>query len=124
MYGKWKVTDVIRPEKKTKTKQKTKQNKTKQKKTSPKHFFSKISLRHQIIARRTEEIQIFKEIWRVKLLISNFIFCALAIDESTDAREMARLAIFIRSIDNDSIITEKCFCWCSFFCCCSIKAYN
>mgnify|MGYP001852198167 CR=1 FL=1 len=46
-----------------------------------------------------------KEAWRVKLLISNSF--ALAIVKSTDATEMAQLAILIRGIDNGHNVTEE-----------------
>ena len=38
---------------------------------------------------------------------ANLKFYALAIDESTDATDMARLALFTRATDNKYNVTEK-----------------
>ena len=38
---------------------------------------------------------------------ANFKFYALAMDDSTDATDMAQLAIFIRGIDDEYKVTEE-----------------
>ncbi|XP_075053814.1 general transcription factor II-I repeat domain-containing protein 2-like [Mixophyes fleayi] len=68
--------------------------------------FSKISLSHQTIARRIDDIG--KSIEKVlKSRAAIFKFYAMAIDESTDATDTAQLAIFIRGIDDEYNITEE-----------------
>lgn len=63
-----------------------------------KEDISKISLSCQNVARRIGEIG--KCIKRGRKT-ANFKFCALALDESTDATHVAQLAIFIRGIDDE-----------------------
>lgn len=68
--------------------------------------FSKISLSHQTIARRVEEIG--KSVEKaLKSRATHFKFYALAIDESTDSTDTAQVAIFIRGVDNEYNITEE-----------------
>ncbi|XP_063814316.1 general transcription factor II-I repeat domain-containing protein 2-like [Pseudophryne corroboree] len=68
--------------------------------------FSKISLSHQTVARRIEDIR--KSIEKVvKSRAAHFKFYAMAIDESTDATDTAQLAIFIRGIDDKYNIIEE-----------------
>jgi len=67
--------------------------------------FSKISLSHWSVARRTEEAG--KSIERnLESKAANFNFFALAIDESTDATDTAQLAVFITGTDNEHNVTE------------------
>ncbi|XP_041419118.1 general transcription factor II-I repeat domain-containing protein 2-like [Xenopus laevis] len=67
---------------------------------------SKISLSHQTIARRTEDIG--KSVERcLKSKAAKFKYYALAVDESTDATDTAQLAIFMRGIDNEYNVTEE-----------------
>lgn len=68
--------------------------------------FLKISLSHQTIARRIEEIGKSLEDSLLKKA-AKFKFFALAIDESTDATDTAQLAIFIRGVDEEYSITEE-----------------
>lgn len=68
--------------------------------------FSKISLSHQTIARRVDEIGKSVE-KKLVSRVTNFKFYALAIDESTDSTDTAQVAIFIRGIDNEYNITEE-----------------
>lgn len=61
---------------------------------------------HQTVARQTEETgKSNKRSFESKA--ANFKFCALVIDECTDAADMTQLAIFIRDIDNEDNITES-----------------
>ena len=67
---------------------------------------SQISLSHQTIARQIEETG--KSIKRsLESKAANFKFYALAMDNSTDATDMAQLAIFIRGIDQMNIMSLK-----------------
>ena len=67
---------------------------------------SKISLSHQTIATRTEETG--KSIQRtLESKAANFKLHASGMGDSTDATDMAQLAIFIRGIDDKYDITEE-----------------
>jgi len=72
-----------------------------QKKCGKKEEFSKLSLSHQTITRRIDEIGKYIE-EELETRAANFKFYALAIDESTDFTDTAQLAIFIRGIDAQS----------------------
>ena len=60
---------------------------------------------HQTADRWSEEIgkSIKKDL---ESKAANFKFCSLVIDETTDAADMALLAIFVRDIDNKYNIAE------------------
>ena len=60
----------------------------------------------QTIARWTEETGKYIE-RTLESKAANLKFYALAIDESTDATDMARLALFTRATDNKYNVTEK-----------------
>ena len=60
----------------------------------------------QTIARWTEETGKYIE-RTLESKAANFKFYALAIDESTDATDMAQLALFTRATDNKYNVTEK-----------------
>ena len=66
---------------------------------------SKISLSHQTIARQIEETGKSIKVLRVKLLILDFTL--LAMNDSTDATDMAQTAIFISGIDDEYNVTEE-----------------
>lgn len=68
--------------------------------------FLKTSLIHQTIARRTEEMG--KTVKRsLERKAANFEFCALVIDESTDATDVAQLVTFTGDTANKYSITEE-----------------
>ena len=80
------VADVICPEKK--------------------ETFVKISLSRQTITRRVEELGNSIE----ETLIAKtrkFLSYSLALDESTDVRSTAQLALFVRGVDDDFEVTEE-----------------
>ncbi|XP_023228312.1 general transcription factor II-I repeat domain-containing protein 2-like [Centruroides sculpturatus] len=68
--------------------------------------FSKISLSRQTITRRVDDIGKHIED-NLKSGASEFIFYALALDESTDIADIAQLAIFIRGVDIHFKKTEE-----------------
>ena len=71
-----------------------------------KETFAKISLSRQTIARRVEELgNSIEESLMAKA--RNFSSYSLALDESTDIRSTAQLAIFIRGVDDYFEITEE-----------------
>ncbi|XP_043931709.1 general transcription factor II-I repeat domain-containing protein 2-like isoform X2 [Protopterus annectens] len=80
------VADIICPEKKS--------------------DFSKISLSHQTIARRVEDISKYTEN-TLESRCATFKFYSIALDKSTDVTDTAQLAIFIRGVDKDFGITEE-----------------
>ena len=71
-----------------------------------KETFAKISLSRQTIARRVEELGNSTE-ESLMAKARNFSSYSLALDESTDIRSTAQLAIFIRGVDNYFEITEE-----------------
>ncbi|VEN48298.1 unnamed protein product [Callosobruchus maculatus] len=68
--------------------------------------FSNISLSRQTIARRVDDIGKHIED-NLKNRASEFIFYALALDESTDMTDTAQIAIFIRGVDAHFNKTEE-----------------
>jgi hypothetical protein len=60
--------------------------------------FSKISLSHQTITRHVDDIGKHVED-HLKSRASEFIFYAVALDESRDMADTAQVAIFIRGVD-------------------------
>ena len=68
--------------------------------------FAKLSLSRQTVARRIEELASNVE-RTLKYRATNFQFYSLALDESGDASDTAQLAIFLRGVDKDFIITEE-----------------
>ncbi|XP_023227897.1 general transcription factor II-I repeat domain-containing protein 2A-like [Centruroides sculpturatus] len=67
---------------------------------------SKISLSHQTIARRIDDLGKYIES-NLKSKACGFIFYSLAMDESTDATDTAQLAVFIRGINDEYSVTEE-----------------
>lgn len=68
--------------------------------------FSKISLSHQTISRRIDDIGKSIEN-KLEEKVRSFKYYSLAIDESTDVMDTAQVAIFIRGIDNEFNISEE-----------------
>lgn len=68
--------------------------------------FAKLSLSRQTVARCVEELASNVE-RTLKYRATNFQFYSLALDESGDASDTAQLAIFLRGVDKDFIITEE-----------------
>ena len=66
-----------------------------------------ISLSRRTVTRRIDELATNIETV-LKELASKFKYFSLAIDESTDVANTAQLAVFVRGIDDDFNITEKC----------------
>lgn len=71
-----------------------------------KSAFSDISLSHQTIARRIEGIGEDLQS-QLKFSVQNCCYFALALDESTDVRDIAQLLIFIRAIDTNFNLIEE-----------------
>ncbi|XP_067123968.1 general transcription factor II-I repeat domain-containing protein 2-like [Centruroides vittatus] len=67
---------------------------------------SKISLSHQTIARRIDDLGKYIES-DLKSKACGFTFYFLAMDESTDATDTAQFAIFIRGINDEYSVTEE-----------------
>ncbi|XP_023027985.2 general transcription factor II-I repeat domain-containing protein 2-like [Leptinotarsa decemlineata] len=73
---------------------------------SQKQLFSKISLSGVTVARRVEELA--NDIERsLKERVSQFVYYSIALDESTDITDTAQLAVFIRGIDVNFVVTEE-----------------
>jgi len=69
--------------------------------------FSKISLSHQTISRRIDDIGKSIEN-KLEEKVRSFKYYSLAIDESTDVMDTVQeVAIFIRGIDNEFNISEE-----------------
>lgn len=68
--------------------------------------FSKISLSHQTISRRIDDIGKSIEN-KLEEKVRSFKYYSLAIDESTDVMDTAQVAIFVRGIDNEFNISEE-----------------
>lgn len=68
--------------------------------------FSNVSLSRQTVARRIEDLSANLN-QQVKDKAKAFEFYSIACDESTDARDTAQLAIFLRGVDIDFAITEE-----------------
>lgn len=66
-----------------------------------------ISLSRQTVTRRIMDIgnDVFNQLQRE---IKRFRFFSLAMDESNDVTDTAQLLIFVRGMDDDFIVTEKC----------------
>ena len=77
-----------------------------QKKCGKKEEFSKLSLSHQTITRRIDEIgkSIEEEL---ESRAAHFKFYSFAIDESTDSTDTAQSATFIRGIDEKCKISQR-----------------
>ena len=73
---------------------------------SQKQLFSKVSLSGVTVARRIEELATDLEN-SLKERASKFVYYSVALDESTDITDTAQLAMFIRGIDNNFVITEE-----------------
>ena len=69
-------------------------------------LFSKISLSRQTITRRIEDLAENIEN-ALKKATSDFVFYSVAFDESTDMSDTAQLAIFIRGVDSNFVVTEE-----------------
>jgi hypothetical protein len=71
-----------------------------------KHLFANISLSSRTVTRRVEEMSA-----DVKLSLEQrartFIYYSVALDESTDVSDTAQLAVFLRGVDNNLIVTEE-----------------
>lgn len=68
--------------------------------------FTEISLSHQTVARRINDIS--TEICATLNTVSkHFVHFSLALDETTDIKNTAQLAIFIRGVDSEMNITEE-----------------
>jgi hypothetical protein len=73
---------------------------------SQKRLFTKVSLSGVTVARRIEGLA--EDIENtLKDCASKFVFCSVALDETTDITDTAQLAIVIRGIDDDFKITEE-----------------
>lgn len=73
---------------------------------SQKQLFSKISLSGVTVARRVEELA--GDIERsLKERVSQFVYYSVALDESTDLTDTAQLAMFIRGVDVNFVVTEE-----------------
>ncbi|XP_055371840.1 general transcription factor II-I repeat domain-containing protein 2-like [Condylostylus longicornis] len=69
-------------------------------------LFTQISLSHQTVARRINDIS--TEICATLCLFSkNFVYFSLALNEATDIKDTAQLAIFIRGVDRQMNVTEE-----------------
>lgn len=71
-----------------------------------KSSFQAVSLSRSTVTRRIEDLS--QDI-KISLCdrVSSFVFYSLALDESTDARDTAQLAIFVRGINDNFDITEE-----------------
>ena len=69
-------------------------------------ILNNISLSRQTITRRTCDIADDLSLSLTEK-IKAFQYYSIAIDESTDISQTAQLAIFIRGIDNDFLVTEE-----------------
>ena len=68
--------------------------------------FEKISLSRRTIARRIDELA--GDICdTLKDKVKNFVSWSFAIDESTDVKDRAQLAIFIKGVDKELNKTEE-----------------
>lgn len=71
-----------------------------------KPLYSKISLSGVTVARRIEDLA--GDIERVFLeRASQFVYYSVALDESTDITDTAQLAVFIRGVDRNFVVTEE-----------------
>jgi hypothetical protein len=68
--------------------------------------FSKISLSHQTVSRRIDDIGKSIEN-KLEEKVRSFKYYSLAIEESTDVMDTAQVAIFVRGIDSEFNITEE-----------------
>ena len=68
--------------------------------------FAAISLSRQTITRRTEQISTDLQT-QLRMKVDEFECCSIALDESTDNRDTAQLAIFIRGVDKSLQVTEE-----------------
>ncbi|XP_074039888.1 general transcription factor II-I repeat domain-containing protein 2 [Leptinotarsa decemlineata] len=73
---------------------------------SQKQLFFKISLSGVTVARRVEELANDIE-GSLKERVSQFVYYSIALDESTDITDTAQLAVFIRGIDVNFVVTEE-----------------
>ena len=71
-----------------------------------KHLFENISLSARTVTRRVEELaENVKSSLRER--VSEFVFYSLAFDESTDAKDTAQLAVFVRGVNSQFHVTEE-----------------
>ena len=68
--------------------------------------FQKIPLLHQTVARRVEDFSDFVQ-EKVMNQIQQCVYFSLALDESTDVRDVSQLLIFVRSIDSQFNVSEE-----------------
>ena len=68
--------------------------------------FEKIPLSHQTVARRVEELSNFVQ-EKVMNQIQQCVYFSLALDESTDIRDVSQLLVFVRSIDSQFNVSEE-----------------
>ena len=70
------------------------------------HLFSNISLSARTVTRRVEEMSSDVKL-SLQMRARNFTFYSVALDESTDIKDISQLAVFLRGVDNNFNVTEE-----------------